>query len=248
MIFKFKKFSPLTLKGIVHPKMKILSSFTQVHTQVLPSSSSKPVWISLFCRTQRKIFWRKFVTRLFWHIVDFHSRKKKYYGSQRCPRTALFPTFFKISSFVFSRTKTFIQVWKYLRGSKWWPYLYFWANCPFNPSYFLPEHQWVFEPFLIVVFESLSCARCEKMDLKIIQSLLERVQICKWCWKTEDSAGHGGLYWRKELSLTVQNKQGTLEQPSQNKKQLWSYGLLRTKFLSISVNICFISNSLNLYF
>ncbi len=34
----------------------------------------------------------------------------------------------------------------------------------------------MFEPFLIVVFESLSCPQCEKMDLKIIQSLLERVQ------------------------------------------------------------------------
>ncbi len=35
----------------------------------------------------------------------------------------------------------------------------------------------MFEPFLIVVFESLSCPQCEKMDLKIIQSLRERVQI-----------------------------------------------------------------------
>ncbi len=41
------------------------------------SSSSKPVWISLFCRTQRNIFWRKFVTRLFWGTIDFHSREKK---------------------------------------------------------------------------------------------------------------------------------------------------------------------------
>ncbi len=30
----------------------------------------------------------------------------------------------------------------------------------------------MFEPFLIVVFESLNCPQCEKMDLKIIQSLL----------------------------------------------------------------------------
>ncbi len=29
--------------------------------------------------------------------------------------------------------------------------------------------------FLIFVFESLDCPQCEKMDLKIIQSLLERV-------------------------------------------------------------------------
>ncbi len=37
----------------------------------------------------------------------------------------------------------------------------------------------MFELSVIVVYESLSCPRCEKMDLKIIQSLLERVQIHK---------------------------------------------------------------------
>ncbi len=73
----------------------------------------------------------KFVTRLFWGTIDFHSRKKKYYGSQWCPRTALFPSFFRISSFVFSRTKTFIQVWNYLRVSKWQKF-HFWVNYPFK--------------------------------------------------------------------------------------------------------------------
>ncbi len=34
----------------------------------------------------------------------------------------------------------------------------------------------MFEPSVIVVYESLSYPQCEKMDLKIIQSLLERVQ------------------------------------------------------------------------
>ncbi len=34
--------------------------------------------------------------------------------------------------------------------------------------------------------ESLSCPQCEKMDLKIIQSLLERVHICRRCWKTKN--------------------------------------------------------------
>ncbi len=43
---------------------------------------------------------------------------KKYYGSQWCPKTAWLKTFFKISSFVFGRTKKFIQVWNYLRMSK----------------------------------------------------------------------------------------------------------------------------------
>jgi len=76
----------------------------------------------------------------------------------------------------------------------------------------------MFEPFLIVLFESLNCPQCEKMDLKIIQSLLERVQICKRCWKSEESAGPGGFFRRTELSLTAQSKQGTHEQPSQNKQ------------------------------
>ncbi len=37
----------------------------------------------------------------------------------------------------------------------------------------------MFESSVIVVNESLSHPRCEKMDLKIIQSLLETVQIHK---------------------------------------------------------------------
>ncbi len=37
----------------------------------------------------------------------------------------------------------------------------------------------MFESSVIVVYESLSCPQCGKMHLKIIQSLLERVQIHK---------------------------------------------------------------------
>ncbi len=37
----------------------------------------------------------------------------------------------------------------------------------------------MFESSVIVANESLSCPWCEKMDLKIIQSLLEKVQIHK---------------------------------------------------------------------
>ncbi len=47
----------------------------------------------------------------------------------------------------------------------------------------ISEH---FNPFLIVAFESLSCPQCEKMDLKITQSLLERVQIHKNSEKTKN--------------------------------------------------------------
>ncbi len=110
----------LRLKGTVHPKMKILSSFT--HPQVVPN-----LYECLFCWTQRKIFWRMWETLQFWIIVFFFF----YYGSQWCPKTAWLQTFFKISSFVF-RTKKFIQVWNYLRVSKWWQNFHFWVYCPFK--------------------------------------------------------------------------------------------------------------------
>jgi len=48
-----------------------------------------------------------------------------------------------------------------------------------NAWFFLLEHQRAFESSVIVANESLGCPRCEKMDFKIIQSLLERVQIHK---------------------------------------------------------------------
>ncbi len=86
-----------------------------------------------------------------------------------------------------------------------------------NASCVLLEHQWMFEPFLIVVFESLNCPQCEKMDLKIIQSLLERVQICKNAGKLQNLQNVEDLS-EEQLSSTVQNKQGTHEQPTQNKR------------------------------
>ncbi len=56
-------------KGIVHPKNE---NSVIIYS---PSSRSKSVWMSLFW-TQRKLFWRKFVIRLFWGTIDFHSRRK----------------------------------------------------------------------------------------------------------------------------------------------------------------------------
>ncbi len=69
-------------------------------------------------------------TEQFWGIIDSHSIFFSYYGSQWCPKTAWLQTFFKISSFVFSRTKTFIQVWNYLRVSYWWQNFHFGWTVP----------------------------------------------------------------------------------------------------------------------
>jgi len=43
-----------------------------------------------------------------------------------------FPTFFKISSFVFSRRKKLTQIWNNLRVRKWWQNVHVWVNNPFN--------------------------------------------------------------------------------------------------------------------
>ncbi len=62
-------------------------------------------------RTQRKIFCRMWETKQFWGTVDFHSiffLTMEVNGALKQPD---YKTFFKISSFVFGRTKTFIQVW-----------------------------------------------------------------------------------------------------------------------------------------
>jgi len=44
--------APLTLKWIVH--LKIIYS---------PSSCFKPAWVSFFCQTQKKIFWKMLETK-----------------------------------------------------------------------------------------------------------------------------------------------------------------------------------------
>ncbi len=67
--------------------------------------------------------------------------------------------------------------------------------------------------------ESLSCHQCEKMDLKIIQSLLERVHICRRCWKTKNVQELEDFSEEQQTeATTAQDKQGTHEQLSQNIK------------------------------
>ncbi len=109
-----------SLKGTVLPKIIIYS----------PSGYYKPVWVSFFCWTQKKIFWRIWVTKQLMVPIDFHSMEKKYYGSQWGPST-----FFKISSFVFNRGNKRIQGWNNLSVSKWWQDFHFWVSCSFNKNH-----------------------------------------------------------------------------------------------------------------
>ncbi len=52
----------------------------------------------------------------------------------------------------------------------------------------------MFSPYIIVMYESPNCPPCEKMDIKIIQLLLERDQIFRKCWKTKECAGAEGFF------------------------------------------------------
>ncbi len=61
---------------------------------------------------------------------------------------------------------------------------------------------------------------CKKMDLKIIQSLLERVQIHKNAEKPKNLWKLKDFFRRTEECLTVQDKQGIREQLSLNKKHI----------------------------
>ncbi len=115
----------MLLKGIVHPKIKILSSFT--HPQVDPNLYECVCCAEHKGRYSEECEKQNSSGAPLTSIVFF-----SYYGSQWCPKTAWLQTFFKISSVVFSRTKKFIQVWNYLRVSKWWQNFDFWVNYPFK--------------------------------------------------------------------------------------------------------------------
>jgi len=66
----------LLLKGDTPPKMKILSSFT--HPQ--------PVWVSFFCWTQRKIFWRMIGTKQLFGTIDLAEKINTMYCKSNVPK------------------------------------------------------------------------------------------------------------------------------------------------------------------
>ncbi len=153
------------LKGIVHPKMKILSSFT--HPQVVPNL------YECLCSAEHKGRYSEECGKQsssgapLTSIVFF-----SYYGSQWCPKTAWLQTFFKISSFVFGRTKTFIQVWNYLRVSKWWQNFHFWVNYPFK---FSLQNTFVTKRFTIKLNTNIwtTLLNVMKIQINVLENLLK---------------------------------------------------------------------------
>ncbi len=79
----------------------------------------------------------------------------------------------------------------------------------------------MFEPFLIVVFESINCPQCEKMDLKIIQSLLERVQICKNAGKLQNLQNVEDLSEEQCSVQLFRTNKGLMNNQHKTKEQSW---------------------------
>ncbi len=103
-------------KGIVHPKMNILSSFT--HTHVVPN-------LHEFLSYAEHKRWYFEEANSCWSPLTSN-------GSHLGPTTVLLPAFFKISSFMFNIRKKSVQDWNDMRVSKWWQNVHFWVNYPFK--------------------------------------------------------------------------------------------------------------------
>ncbi len=141
-----------SLKGIVHPKMKILSSFT--HPQVVPNLNE------CLCSAEHKGRYSEECGKqsssgapLTSRVFFFPTMKSM------VPQNSLITSFLQISSFVFGRTK--IQVWNYLRVSKWWQNFHFWVNYPFKPFFWSYCRQYAFyskikQMFVFLIFQSFS--------------------------------------------------------------------------------------------
>lgn len=69
--------SQIPVEGSVHPEMTVLSSFTR-------SCCSKPVWLSVFCWIQKKIFWKILYKSQGAETVWLHSwRDSKWWENDR---------------------------------------------------------------------------------------------------------------------------------------------------------------------
>ncbi len=101
------------VKGIVHPKMNMVIIYS-------PSSSSNPEWMSMFCRTQRKIFWRMWETGPFWGTIDLQ------HVSMQQPGYKLSSEYLPLCSAEQRHAYRFETTWGWVNDDR----IYFWVNYP----------------------------------------------------------------------------------------------------------------------
>ncbi len=135
------------LKGIVHLKMKILSSFT--HPQVFPNL------YECLCSTEHNGIYSEecgkqsssgalltSIIYIFFHTMEVN-------GAAKQPVTNFL---FRIYFFVFSRINKQIQVWNYMKVSKWWQNFNYWVNYPFNHTSLYFNINWIEPRMILKVF------------------------------------------------------------------------------------------------
>ncbi len=121
---------PMWLKGIVHPKMKILSSF--IHPQVVPNL------YEFLCSAEHKGRYSEECGKQsssgapLTSIVFF-----SYYGSQwKQPGYKLSSKYLPLCSAEQRNTYRFGTTW----GCKWWQNFHFWVNYPFKTGFVVQGH------------------------------------------------------------------------------------------------------------
>ncbi len=79
----------------------------------------------------------------------------------------------------------------------------------------------MFSPFVIVVYESLSCPQCENMDLKIIQSLLERVQYAEDAGKPKNVQELEDFSEEQQAVELLRTNKGLMNNYHKTERQSW---------------------------
>ncbi len=122
------------------------------------------------------------------------------FGSQWYPKTAWLQTFFRISSFVFGRTKTFISL-DLLEVSKLLQNFHFWVNYPFKTSWSTNSLDFklhyikyqIFSDWLWLYHIQHEClcleSNCTRLGHGVVETELTKLPwfyclVCKWWHKT----------------------------------------------------------------
>ncbi len=90
-----------------------------------------------------------------------------------------------------------------------------------NASCVLLEHQWMFEPFLIVVFESINCPQCEKDGSQNHTVTAGKVQICKNAGKLQNLQNVEDLSEEQCSVQLFKTNKGLMNNQHKTKEHSW---------------------------
>ncbi len=149
-----------------------------------PSSSSKPVWMSLFCWTQRNIFWRTWETEQFWGTIDVPTMDVN--GAPKQPGYKLSSEYIPLCSAEQRNPYGFGTTWGWVNYDR---IFIFWAIYPFN-LYFMS-----FIPRMTTLWHQ---TRPGFPYAGLPLNWLMRFMVTYWWW-TKPRKATSGQYLKKKL-------------------------------------------------